>query len=420
MNQDTAITIVEALRAGTVPSEGLEHLAVGVEAQATALREQRELAARGRSALKLIRGGYGSGKTFLTSLAAAQALQEGFVVSRVIVSARETPLHKLESVYRRLCLGLSVPSRPRGGALQALVDRWLYGLEETVLEVQGVSEDSPEFSAAVRTLMEQRLLGIGEQAGRMAACLAAYHAAQSAQDFAAARDLIDWLAGEAKVAAASKRQAGVVGQLGAADTLAFLKGLLVVLSQAGYKGLVLVLDEVETVLRLSRPERMKALEVLRQLVDAVMAQEFPGLVLLITGTPDLFESTQGIPSLQPLHERVRVEFREGEPDNLRQPQIRLPAFDRVRLLEVARRVRSIYTPRYPARIARADDRVLDELAERVTRGFGGRVEVTPRLFLRELVHVLDLYDQHPDYAPGPFRPETRDLEPAEAAAWVEI
>lgn len=420
MNQDTQVTIVDALRAGTVPSEGLEHLAVGVEAQAAALREQRELAGRGRSVLKLVRGGYGSGKTFLTSLAAAQALQEGFVVSRVVVSARETPLHKLESVYRRLCLGLSLPSRPRGGALQALVDRWLYGLEETVLEVQGLSEDSPEFAAAVRAMMEQRLLGIGEQAGRMAACLAGYHSAQMAQDFAAARDLIDWLAGEAKVAGGSKRLAGLTGQLTAADTLAFLKGLLVVLSQAGYKGLVLVLDEVETIVRLNRPERLKALEVLRQLVDAVMAQEFPGLVLLVTGTPDLFESAQGVPSLQPLYERVRVEFREGEPDNLRQPQIRLRSFDRSRLLEVARRVRSLYPAQHPERVARATDAVLEDLADRVTRGFGGRLEVTPRLFLRELVNMLDLFDQHAEYSPGPLRVEARELEPTEAAAWVEI
>ncbi|MHB2017680.1 MAG: BREX system ATP-binding domain-containing protein, partial [Candidatus Xenobia bacterium] len=77
MDRDTALAIVNALRSGTVPPEGLEQFAVGLEPQIEALREQRQYVARGRGAYKFVRGPYGSGKTFLTSLAAAEALGEG-------------------------------------------------------------------------------------------------------------------------------------------------------------------------------------------------------------------------------------------------------------------------------------------------------------------------------------------------------
>ncbi|MHB2019632.1 MAG: BREX system ATP-binding domain-containing protein, partial [Candidatus Xenobia bacterium] len=125
--------------------------------------------------------------------------------------------------------------------------------------------------------------------------------------------------------------------------------------------------------------------------------QFPGLHVLVTGTPDLFDSVHGVAGLEPLHARLKVEFAEGTPDNLRQPQIRLFPFDRERLLAVARRVRDLYPSKRLAE--RVTDDFMRHLADRMTRAFGGHVDVVPRFFLREFVNVLDLVDQHPDYQP---------------------
>lgn len=400
VTRDLALSLLHALRAGTVPAEGLEHFAVGLERQVDALREQWEFAARGHSQYRFLRGPYGSGKTFLAALVSSQALRDDFVVSHVVISATDTPLHRLAEVYRRACQGLSIPGR-RGGALQGIVDRWLYRLEEQVGELDGLEESDPRFPAAVQRRVDHHLVALGREAGRFSACLKAYHEAQLRQDFAEARGILDWMAGEPKVGAAVKRAAGVRGQLDGTDALVFLRGLLALLRGAGHRGLVLVLDETETILRLRGPERQKSLEALRQLVDALDRDQFPGLLLLITGTPDLFESPRGIRELPPLHERIRCLSREGEPEDLRQPQLRLPPFDRGRLLQVARRVRDLYPAADPGRLARrASESFLEQLADRVTTGFGGRVDLAPRMFLRELVHVLDLVDQHPDYDPS--------------------
>ena len=411
LSREQALTIINALRSGTVPPDGLEHYAVGMEAQMKIVRDQRAYVAQGRGAYKFLRGAYGSGKTFLTSLASAEALADNFLVSKVVISVADTPLYKLSEVYKRLCQNMSLPGR-RGGALQSLVDRWRFRLEDQLIEVDGVDEDSPQFAAAVSHKVEQHLVGVGQQAGRLAACLKAYHCAKFQQRYDDARGILDWMQGEAKVSADIKRLAGVTGQLENSDALIFLRGWLELAKSAGHSGLLLIVDEVETVLRLRRPERLKSLEVLRQLVDAVDQQEFSGLHLVFTGTPDFFDSPGGVPLLQPLHERISVQFRDDEPDNLRQAQVRLKPFNAERLLQVAERIVELYPADHPDRVRqKLSPQLLQAFVDRVTVGFGGRIEVAPRIFLRELVHAMDLVDQHPSYEPGrDYRFEAKQLQ----------
>lgn len=392
------VDITRALRSGTVPARGLEHFAVGLEPLVDAFREDFAHVASGRSGYRFLRGAYGSGKTFLSTLVASEALEAGFLTSHVVVSGVDTPLFKLSGVYRRICGNLSSRSHS-GGALQSVVDRWLHSLEDTLVEVDGIDETSPEFETAVAARVEQALAHVGEKSGRMVACLRAYHQRQARDDYASARALLDWMAGEPKVSADIKKFAGVTGNLDNTDALVFLRGLLEVIRAAGHKGLVLVLDEVETITRQRRPERLKSLEALRGLVDALDKNEFPGLLLVVTGTPELYEGGQSIEALEPLHQRLKVEFRTDRPDNLRLPQLRLHPFDQQRLLQVARRVKEIYPAAHPERIARrVDESLLQSMVSHLTQGFGGHVEIVPRLFLREFVQVLDLVDLH-DYEP---------------------
>lgn len=402
LDTDLRWTLLNALRNGTVPDQGLEEIAVGLEPQVKAIEEGLRFVARGRSGYKFLRGDYGAGKTFLSSLVAARAAEMGFVYSKVVISAADTPLYKLLSVYRRICEGLSRSPRTPGGQFRSVIDRWLYTLEEKVVELQGIDEDDERFAAEVSKQVDRELLTLGDTAGRLAACLKGYHQAQLAGDYGQANALLDWMSGEDKVAAGMKKLAGVTGHLENADALAFLQGVLqIIRASDGQQGLVVVIDEVETVLRLRRPERIKALEVLRQLVDACDRHEFPGLYLLFTGTPDFFESAHGVPALPPLHDRIKVDFSESLEDNLRQPQIRLRAFDRERLGAVARRVRDVY-PSEKNLAELVDNEVIDSMTDAMTAGFGGRISVIPRLFLRRFVDLLDRTDQHHDFSPMEF------------------
>lgn len=405
LDKDLSWTLLNALRNGTVPDLGTEEIAVGLDDQIRAIEEGLEHVARGRSAYKFLRGDYGAGKTFLSSLVASRASEQGFLFSKVVVSAADTPLYQLLSIYRRLCEGLSRSTRKPGGQFRSILDRWLYVLEEKVVELKGIEEDDEGFAHAVSEQVDRELLSLGDTAGRMAACIKGYHQAKLAGDYGQAGALLDWMSGEDKVAASMKKFAGVTGKLSNQDVFAFLQGLLqIIRSSSEQKGLVVVIDEVETILRLRRPERTKSLEVLRQLVDACDRHEFPGLYLLFTGTPDFFDSPQGVPSLPPLHDRIKVSFDDKIPDNLRQPQIRLRAFNQERLQAVARKVREVY-PSSKALGKVVNDQVITSLSDSMTAGFGGRIEVIPRLFLRAWVDLLDRADQYPDFEPMQYLQE---------------
>ena len=165
-----------------------------------------------------------------------------------------------------------------------------------------------------------------------------------------------------------------------------------------------MLDEVETLQRVRGDVRDKGLNALRQLIDEVDGGRFPGLYLLVTGTPAFFDGPQGVQRLEPLAQRLHVDFAtEARFDNPRAVQIRLAAFDLDRLVEVGSRVRSVYQEHCPsaARIAgRCDDAYVRDLAAAVAGRLGGRVGIAPRIFLKKLVaDVLDRIDQFPDFDP---------------------
>lgn len=401
MTSSEARDIVSALRSGLVPREGLHHFAVGLDALMAAIQDELAYVSsgRGRGLAKWVRGAYGSGKTFATRLVCARARERNFATSEVQISINDTPLHHLETVYRRLMERLTTAADGQG-AFQAVVDGWLFQLGEEVQRVRGIPEDDPSFAQAVEERLEDRLAALSAQNPAYAQVLRAYHRAMQEGEFGTAQGLLGWLAGQPHIAREVTSIAGVKGAVDGVAALAFVRGLLLLLRQSGHAGLVVVLDEVETIQRMPANTREKSLNALRQLVDMLANEELPGLYLLVTGTPDFFEGHRGIKALPPLYQRVQTRF-DGEPrfDNLRAPQVRLPSFSAERLVTVGRHIRDLFPATHPERKAIVDDRFLAALVDSVTSAFGGRVEVGPRLFLRELVDILDRVDQHADFDP---------------------
>jgi len=396
--------VLDALRRGTVPANGLDLLAVGLERFAPTIVEELDAVATGRGMLKAVRGEYGTGKTFFARWLQERALRKGFAAAEVQISETETPLHRLETVYRRLVERLSTLDTRRG-ALRSIVDGWFFALEEEALAAGDVApDDVPALVARTDELMEARLAAVTRHAPTFAACLRGYRRALMEGETEVASGLIAWLSGQPHVAAAVKRYAGVKGEIDHFGALGFLLGILLVLRDSGYQGLVLVLDEVETLQRVRGDVRERALNALRQLMDELDSGRFPGLYLLLTGTPSFFDGPQGVQRLAPLAQRLHVEFTDDDRfDNPRAVQIRLSNFDLDKLKQVGVRVRDLYAGQSQAatRIRMlADDAYIADLARAVTGQLGGRTGVAPRVFLKKLVgEVLDRIDQFPDYDP---------------------
>lgn len=390
--------VIDSLRRGTVPAHGLALLAVGLDRFSDAIDEELQAVADGGAVFKAVRGEYGSGKTFFSRWLQERARKQGFATAEIQISETETPLHRLETVYRRIVENLTTDEFPPS-ALGPIVDGWLFTLESDALAA-GVEPDALQRS--VTDLLEKRLGEVARSAPGFAAALRGYHQAQVDGDPAAAQGLLAWLGGQPHVAASVKRSAGIKGGLDHFGAFGFLQGLLVVLRDSGFSGLVVVLDEVETLQRVRGDVRDKALNALRQLIDEVQSGRFPGLYLLVTGTPAFFDGTQGAQRLPPLAQRLATDF-SGDPrfDNPRAVQIRLPGFDQASLDELGWRVRDLYCADADPRVAGVvDDAYLKDFSRALAGEMGGKVGVAPRVFLKKLVaDVLDRVDQFPDFDP---------------------
>ncbi len=363
-------------------------------------------AAEGGSAVfKAVRGEYGSGKTFFTRHLAERALHKGWATSEVQISETETPLHKLESVYRRITESLRTATMPPS-AFRSVLDSWLFTLESdaTAADPGLLNADNDTLTLAVDRLLETRLAAVSSKTPAFAQALRGYRVATLEGEAPTAEGLAAWLGGQPHVSASVKRVAGLRGDLDHFGAMAFLQGLLTVLKDAGHPGLLVVLDEVETLQRVRGDVRDKALNALRQLVDEIDSGRYPGLYLLITGTPAFFDGPSGVRRLPPLAGRLQTDFTtDARFDNPRAVQIRLTGFTRESLIELGAKVRDLYADgsSTPERVCdRVDDDYLGVLADAVTGSLGGKIGVAPRVYLKKLVgDILDRVDQFEDFDP---------------------
>jgi hypothetical protein len=380
-----------------VPERGIDTFAVGIEKQRGELHRQLELAGDGEGTIKFLRGGYGCGKTFMARLALLDAKERGFATSFVVVSDNDLKFHRFDDVYRKVMTELGTSTCPRG-ALSDILDRWIARVEDALIAA-GEDEDAADFDEKVQQRLEADLASLtgGQAPQDFIRVIQTIFRLKQEGEVSEAGALISWLCGSGNVAAASKKAAGIKGDIGSRDALDYLRGVLEIVKAAGYKGLLIVIDEAETILRMRSDSRHKSLNGIRQIADA--AGSYPGMLWLFTGTPEFFDTRYGVAGLEPLHRRISFS-KQGPYASLRQPQLELTPFDAERLRSVALRLRELYpSASRPELEERMSLDFINRLVAEVTKGFRGDVGVVPRQFLREFVTQLDLVEENDDYVP---------------------
>jgi hypothetical protein len=389
--------IFERLRSGVVPDRGLEAFAVGIGTQRTELHRQLALASDNEGTFKFLRGGYGCGKTFMSRLAILDAQAQGFATSFVVVSDNDLHFHRFDDVYRKVVQELGTNSCDRG-ALSDVIDRWIARVEDALIAT-GADPDGADFDAQVQTRIEEDLASLtgGKAPEDMIRVLRKIFELKQDGNIVEASALLSWLSGSENVAGSSKRLASIKGDIGSREALDYLQGILEITKAAGYKGLVIVIDEVETILRMRHDVRGKSLNGIRQICDA--ADRYRGLFWVFTGTPELFDTKRGVAGLPPLHDRIRF-LQSGNFSSPRQPQLELKPFDADRLQEVAMKLRELYPTGDRARLVqKITPQFVEQLVAKVTAGFRGDVGVVPRQFLRQFVNILDLAATFEEFDP---------------------
>jgi adenosylhomocysteinase len=399
LRRHESLNIINALRRGTVPADGLARIVVGLEMEEGAVSRQLDYVAEGGGDLKFIRGDFGSGKTFFVARALEIAMGKGFATAHIFVSPT-APLGKPKALYQQICAGLRTTEGDH--ALKTIVDNWVYAIEERLIAADRGNEGDTSLERAAENEIETALAGISETSTGLSAALRTYYRANNTGDFSLAQAAIGWIAAEPTVGRDFKQQAGIKGEVDDSTAFPFLAGLIEIIHAAGYAGLAIAIDEMETIQGLQRSQRDRSYQTLARIIDALDGGRMPHCYFLFTGTPAFFDSSRGIRSVPPLYDRISVAGAETDAyKNPRQPQIQLPKFDTGKLELVALKVTEVYAQAYrEVDRERVSHRFIRAMIKKLTGRFGGRVDVIPRIFLKEFIDVLDKCELYEDYNPA--------------------
>lgn len=407
-DQFAAEAIIRALKMGHVPQRGIDRIVVGRDKEIAQLQRDLDYALQGGAGVKFLCGDYGSGKTFMCSMVREAAWERNMVVS-VVDLGRSAALHKFESIYHHILLGLRTRDLPNAPAFDYIVQQWLYTLERQVQEEHGLDplEDSNRDQIAKH--VEHRINSHLGQASifdsSFANAFRGYYAATLRGDQVTADAALGWLRGEQNIPQELKSKFHIKGGVNKDNAFSFMRAMSSLICSIGYGGLVVIFDETELVRGVNRADlRQAAYENIKMLCDKTSNGEIQKCYFLFAGTEDLFADEQkGIPSNQALHDRIRsrhAKITSRSVQEVRGAVLVLDGFSRQRLVEVAEKVRDVHAMAYAWEPRhRIDEAFLSDMADQLSTRFGQEARTFPRGFLKTMVDVLDLCEQDPAYDP---------------------
>ncbi|MCI5138892.1 MAG: ATPase [Candidatus Electrothrix sp. AR1] len=380
-----ARSIIEELRKGSVPADYVPFFTVGRDNWLTFIEDDlANYIAEGGAKVRFLSGDYGDGKTHFMSVVQHLALQESFGVSFVVLT-RETPIHKFEAVYQAITQQLR--GRFEGIGIRNLLQQWLDGLAEkegpSLAQLADMGETlrnlagmNINFANALTALAHNRFVPLqeGEQ--------------QEERD-TGRETILHWFEG-GKVTKRELKPFGIFEVVNKSNSKQLLNSLNVFLRYLDYKGLILLLDELETVIGQSASVRNAAYENVRLLIDNSEHAEYFHIFFSII--PDVLLSEKGFKSYDALWSRVRT-IGQKKQLNYRGVLIdlhRTPLASK-ELIELGRCLRRIHGISYRWEAANSvPDKLLEDVCTNQEK-MGLLSEV--RLFIKQLISILDMAEQ---------------------------
>jgi hypothetical protein len=400
IDNKTALKILNALRRGIVPQEGLSYLMTGNEKEIEELTKELEYIKEGNSTIRFIQGEYGSGKTFLSYKLAEIAINKDFAVSTVIISPTNN-ISDLTNIYKSIINGLKTKGKTEGAAFIDILDRWSFNQFERMKKIEKVPEkfqDNANLVSSLSRNIEHNLISTKSIHPVFAKCVVAYASAKINKEIDKARLSISWLKGIDNILNSEYRtELGVKGKFENKDILSFLKGLIYLITDSGYQGLLIIFDELETIQRISnKKHRQDSYETIRMIIDEVGINSFKNTMFLMTGTPQFFEDKRfGIPSYPALYDRISSPTRiNGE--SIKQPILILKRFDESSLINISKKVFHLYkiTSENHEVLEITDDNIKDFI--KVLSENFGEINSKPRDYIRRFIKLLDLKIEFPE------------------------
>ena len=385
--------ILMALKNGNVPSKGVRNLCIGRDKEIGEFERLLEkVDDEDKAYTKFLKGEFGAGKSFFLKVIEDISYKNGFVVSYVTVS-KNFPVHKIEVIYANIAKNLRVKT---GTSLEHIIDRWY------TQHYNMANEDADndfEKHELLRERIHDELEETRQYSTQFASVIENYAKLRSEGDKESASSAISWLRGDANIPFSVKKKFKIKSEIDKTIALGFIEALPVFIKSAGYSGLVVLIDEVEYVRKLTTQNmRNDAYDYIRLIYDNCSNGEFQSILFVFAGTPELFEDAKrGIPSYNALDERIREAY-ENDLVDMRTPIVVLKGFDKDELIEVSQKLLEMHSDAYNWDANAKVGSIVGAIAESHVSNAGltaGRVNA--RDFVRKFITLLDTVEQNQDY-----------------------
>ncbi len=394
--------IINALKGGVVPRTGLGYIAVGRTDEINALLHDVEITEEGGAFFRFICGRYGSGKSFLLQTMRQHVMDRGFAAADADLSPERRLMGSKGqglATYRELMRSLSVKAKPDGGALTLILEKWINGIKTDVVS-EGTAPSDPFFDIAVEKKIYTVIGGLEDMVHGFdfAAVINAYYRAYRDGNEEMQGMAVRWLRGEYPTRTEAKHDLGVNSIITDENWYDYIKILTSFLVSAGYKGLVVMIDELVNIMKIPHAvTRQYNYEKILMMYNDVMQGKASHLGIIMGGTPQCIEDTRrGVFSYEALRSRLeRGRFASDETHDMLAPIIRLQPLTYEELTVLTEKLAEIHAGLYGYEShVTLEDRVNFIKAEfgRV----GADTNITPREMIRDFIELLNIAMQNPD------------------------
>lgn len=401
MPKRIAQTVINSLKGGVVPRIGLPYITVGRKAEIDALLQDVDLVTDGGASFRFIVGQYGSGKSFLLQTIRNYVMDKNFIVADGDLSP-ERRLHGSKgqglATYRELIQNLATKTRPEGGALTLILDRWINQVQTEV--AQELPYDSPNFNQTVAKKIQEQVLSLNEMVHGFdfAKLLIRYYDAYVSGDEDSKGKVVKWFRGEYRLKSEARADLGINIIISDDDWYDYLKLFAVFFRQAGYSGLFVMIDELVNLYKIPNAiSRQYNYEKLLTMYNDAMQGKAKYLGILMGATPQAVEDRRrGVYSYEALRSRLAEgKFsKEGNRD-LNAPVIHLEPLTPEEILILVEKLADMHAGLYgyDKKITEAD---LAAFIKLEYGRVGAERKLTPREIIRDFIELLDLSMQNPD------------------------
>ncbi len=387
-------SLLQSLRAGVTPRTGLRHIQVGRVKEVNAMLMDLDRIADGGSSFRLIIGEYGSGKSFFLHLIRSIALEKGFVTIHADLSP-DKRLHSTSGLARRLyndlMISLSTRTKPDGNALTNVTERF----------ITEARKDADSSGKTVSSIIQERLNCLSELVGGydFASVIDSYWRGHEKDDSTLQSNAIRWLRGEFSTKTEARHSLGVRYIVHDDNIYDFLKLMSLFIKQAGYSGLLIHLDEMVNLYKLSsRKARISNYEQVLRILNDCLQGSSSYIGFLMGGTPDLlFDPRRGLFSYEALHSRLMTNSfaQKAGVTDYTAPSLHLPSLEPEEVLVLLRNLRHVFaygdTSQYLV-----PDEALSAFLEHCSRRIGDAYFKTPRDTVKTFTDFLSVLEQHKD------------------------